>query len=138
MFLVAFVSNVIGSRTSHSPHTAFSDKNFVNLGWGPPASTLFHLALAVLVFCRLPPNRAPQPDHSIDIELVEPPVHKPGKPKPEDAPKSQLQVFESAGQDVREMEPTQSPPTPIQAIDNEANPTKADNIHRRDPRDWIC
>lgn len=106
---------------------------FVKLGWGPPASILFHLALAVLVFYRLPAIPAPEPDPSVDVELVEPPVHEPGKSKPEDAPKAQPQAFESASQDVTEMEPTQSPPTPAQAIENGVTPTNADNDHRRDP-----
>lgn len=111
----------------------FLTRIFVKLGWGPPASILFHLALAVLLFYRLPAIPAPEPDQSVDVELVEPPIHEPGKAKPEDAPKSQPQTFESASQDVAAMEPTQSPPTPTQAIDNKGSPTKADNDHQRDP-----
>lgn len=111
----------------------FLTRIFVKLGWGAPVSILFHLALAVLVFFRLPAMSVPEPDPSVNVELVEPPVHEPDKPKPEDAPKSQPQAFESASQDVQEMEPTQSPPRPTEAIDNEGNPTKADKDHRRDP-----
>ncbi|WP_353415327.1 DUF930 domain-containing protein [Brucella sp. NBRC 12953] len=105
----------------------------MKLDWGPPASILFHLALAVLLFYRWPAIPAPEPDQSVDVELVEPPIHEPGKAKREDAPKSQPQTFESASQDVAAMEPTQSPPTPTQAIDNKGSPTKADNDHQRDP-----
>jgi outer membrane biosynthesis protein TonB len=102
----------------------FLTRIFVKPGWGAPVSILFHLALAVLVFYRLPAIPLPEPDPSVNVELVDPPVHEPDKPKPEEAPKSQPQAFESASQDVRKMEPTQSPPTPTEASDNEVDPKK--------------
>lgn len=111
----------------------FLTRIFVKPGWGAPVSILFHLALAVVVFFRLPAMSVPEPEPSVNVELVEPTVQEPDKPKPEDAPKSQPQAFESASQDVQEMEPKQSPPRPTEAIDNEGNPTKADKDHRRDP-----
>ncbi|WP_192798022.1 DUF930 domain-containing protein [Brucella pseudogrignonensis] len=111
----------------------FLTRIFVKPGWGAPVSILFHLALAVLVFYRLPAIPLPEPDPNVNVELVDPPIHEPDKPKPEEAPKSQPQAFESASQDVRKMEPTQSPPTPTEASDNEVDQKKSDNDHRRDP-----
>jgi hypothetical protein len=106
---------------------------FVKLGWGPPASILFHLVLAVLVFYRLPAIPAPQPDPSVHVELVAPPIQEPVKSKSEEDPKSPPQAFESASQDVTKMQPKQSPPTPAKASDNEIDPTKAGSDEQRNP-----
>lgn len=105
----------------------FLRRFFVKPGWGPSASILLHLMLAALVFYRLPAISKPEPDHSVNVELVEMPEKAAPAPRLEHAQKAAPQAFESASDKKTETEPepTQSQHPPVETLEDK--PAETDN-----------
>ncbi|WP_428839576.1 DUF930 domain-containing protein [Brucella oryzae] len=75
--------------------------------WGLPASVALHLMLALLFLVRLPELPSPAAEHSVNVELVQPPpLEKKPQPKAPEQVAPPPQAFESAA----EKQEVKSPP----------------------------